>query len=110
MISVKAVKLDTAMLDAMARRIESNTDGALRAIAFQIEAEAKVRAPYKTGALKGGIEVEQQRKLTYLVTDAVEYGIYQELGTKRMKAQPFLVPAVDKVSEYLEKQFEQVFE
>lgn len=110
MIEVKRVKLDTAKLDAIARRIDNNTEGAIRSIAFQVEAEAKVRAPYLIGALKSGIHVEWQRKLTYWVTDSVEYGVYQELSTKRMKAQPFLVPAVDRVSEYIEQLFEQVFE
>ena len=32
-----------------------------------------------------------------VVADGVEYGIYQELGTSRMAAQPFMRPAVEAV-------------
>ena len=32
-----------------------------------------------------------------VVADGVEYGLYQELGTSRMGAQPFMVPAVEAV-------------
>lgn len=33
--------------------------------------------------------------ITRWVHDGVEYGVYQELGTSRMGAQPFLRPAVE---------------
>ena len=32
---------------------------------------------------------------TYTIADGVEYGIYQEFGTRRMAAQPFLIPAFE---------------
>jgi len=32
-----------------------------------------------------------------IVADGVEYGLFQELGTSRMAAQPFMVPAVEAV-------------
>ena len=32
---------------------------------------------------------------TWIISDSVEYGIYQEFGTKRMGAQPFLIPAFE---------------
>jgi len=32
-----------------------------------------------------------------IVADAVEYGLYQEMGTVKMAAQPFMVPAVEQV-------------
>lgn len=32
-----------------------------------------------------------------IVADGVTYGIYQELGTSKMAAQPFMVPAVEAV-------------
>lgn len=110
MIEVKSVRLDTRTLDAIGRRINNNAEGVLRSIAFQVEAEAKVRAPYLTGALKSSIRTLKFRDLTYHVTDAVEYGIYQEMGTKKMRGQPFLVPAVDKVSELIDEMFGGVFD
>ena len=35
--------------------------------------------------------------VTAIVADGVEYGIWQETGTSKMAAQPFMVPAVDAV-------------
>lgn len=32
-----------------------------------------------------------------IVADGVEYGLYQEMGTVKMAAQPFMVPAVEAV-------------
>ena len=44
-------------------------------------------------------------KFTKFVKDGVEYGIYQEMGTSRMSAQPFMVPAVEAVRGGFEKAF-----
>ena len=35
--------------------------------------------------------------VTAIVADGVEYGIWQETGTSKMAAQPFMVPAVEAV-------------
>ena len=32
---------------------------------------------------------------TYIIADGVDYGIYQEFGTHKMAAQPFLIPAFE---------------
>jgi HK97 gp10 family phage protein len=95
--------LDTRTLERIAASIGGNADQALSAVAFQVEAEAKVRAPVDTGALKNSIHAERKRRGLYWVADGVEYGIYQELGTSRMAAQPFLVPAVEAVRGLIER-------
>lgn len=55
--------------------------------------DAKAKAPYKTGNLKRSIHSEAQG-LTGVAGTNVEYAIYQELGTYKMKAHPFLFPAL----------------
>ena len=76
-----------------------------------ITAQAKTLAPVAIkygGTLKGSIgyktiemntsEPKLQEKVKLysgLVGTAVDYGIYQEFGTRKMKAQPYLAPAVD---------------
>lgn len=65
--------------------------------AFDIEAGAKQRAPVDTGALENSIQAEQEDSLTWIVGDGVNYGVYQELGTHKMPAHPFLVPATEAV-------------
>lgn len=47
-----------------------------------------------TGALKGSIHAKPDRPLTWIVADAVEYGVHLEFGTTRMAARPFMVPGL----------------
>lgn len=51
-------------------------------------------APVDTGALRGSIEYEMIDENTARIHDGVEYGIFQELGTSKMAAQPFFIPAI----------------
>jgi HK97 gp10 family phage protein len=102
-------RLDTRELDAMAATLGVSTAQALSGVAFQVEAESKVRAPVDTGALKNSMHTEKKSKDTYWVADGVEYGIYQEFGTSRMAAQPFLVPAVEHVRRTIHEQFGGLF-
>lgn len=41
-----------------------------------------------------------------IVADGVEYGIYQEMGTSKMKAHPFMHPAAEAVRPSLTKAFQ----
>jgi len=102
-------KLDTRVLDAIAKGLDKNNDQVLGSVAFQVEAEAKVRAPVDTGALKNSIHTEKKKPGLYWVADGVEYGIYQELGTHKMSARPFMKPAVEKVQQYLADLYRKLF-
>jgi HK97 gp10 family phage protein len=103
------VRLDTRVLDALAKNLDTNTDGALKALAYQVEGQAKSLAPVDTGALKGSIWTDRKRAGLYHVSDGVEYGIYQELGTSRMAAHPFMVPAVEGVAGEVAERFKELF-
>jgi len=48
-----------------------------------VERLAKRNAPVDTGALRNSIHVETPQQYTRLVGDSVEYGIYQEEGTRK---------------------------
>lgn len=89
------VELDTTVLDRLSRRFGGSGDNAAAAIAFLIEGKAKMLAPVDTGTLKNSIHVENTGLGKRIVTDSVEYGVYVELGTSRMAAQPYLVPATE---------------
>jgi len=108
-MQVKGLTLDTRKLDKIAAHLGTNREGALKSLAHQVEAGAKVRAPVDTGALKNGIHVERKSDDLFWVADSVEYGIYQELGTHKMAAQPFMVPAVEMVQRYLADDFKVLF-
>jgi len=52
----------------------------------------------KKGGNKGGdVLREKPEENSIHIGTAVEYGLYQEFGTRKMEAQPFLRPAADKV-------------
>lgn len=108
----------------MSVEIVSNVDGAIlgatagmkRMIletAIKVAAQAKELAPFNLGQLKGSIMwvagnqesdfigpriiytgIDRFNRITGAVGTAVEYGIYQEFGTRRMGANPFLRPAI----------------
>lgn len=75
---------------------------ALEAIGLQAEGYAKMLCPVDTGNLRNSIThtVSMDEQATYVGTN-VEYAAYVEMGTSRMKAQPYLKPAVvDHADEY----------
>jgi HK97 gp10 family phage protein len=96
--AVGGIKLDTKRLDEIARKLDTNADGALRKISAQVEGLAKTLAPVDTSALRNSIHFEKISEGLYWVEDGVEYGIYQELGTYKMRAHPFMIPAAEHVS------------
>lgn len=69
----------------------------VRKTAFDVEAQAKLRAPVDTGFLRNSIHTEQESELRASVNVGAEYGLFVEYGTSRMAAQPFLNPAVESV-------------
>lgn len=81
-------------------RLKRKIAGRLARIALEIEGEAKRLAPVDTGNLKSSLRTEKADPdgLSVLVGSfGVNYAAYQEFGTSRMKAQPYLRPAVEKL-------------
>lgn len=59
---------------------------------------AKILSPVDTGRLRASITPEvrpQDNNIIGVVGSNVEYAPYQELGTSRMHAHPYLAPAFD---------------
>jgi len=75
--------------------LDNNIMTALKAGALLIQNSAKEKAPYLTGTLRRSIHIEPEGKRTVIVGTNVEYGKYQEFGTRKMKAHPYLRPAFD---------------
>ena len=71
------------------------TDRELELSSLRIEGGAKDRAAVDTGDMKKNIFQSKAGKLTYKITSPQHYSIYVEKGTRKMKAQPFLQPAID---------------
>jgi len=66
----------------------------LEAIGFYVEGEAKLRCPVDTGNLRSSLDHKIDGKEIIVGTN-VEYAIYVEKGTRRMRAQPYLTPAIE---------------
>lgn len=92
-MSGTVVELKFNRLPELIRRIESGAGDVVAKAALDIEADAKQFAPVDTGALRNSIKAEQLAALSWIVAVGVEYGVYQEFGTRHMAPQPYLVPA-----------------
>lgn len=73
--------------------IEAALEKGLEACGIQAESYAKALAPVDTGRLRNSISHAVDGDTAYIGTN-VEYAPYQELGTSKTKAQPFLKPAL----------------
>lgn len=101
-----AIVVDTSIeshasevLDAM----KTAKQAALEAIGLQAEGYAQLLAPVDTGRLRNSITHQVIDEESVAIGTNVEYAIYQELGTSKMKAQPYLRPAVvEHIDEYKE--------
>lgn len=62
--------------------------------AHDIEAHAKIHAPVRTGTLRNSIQAVRIGQAAWRVVVGVNYGIYVEWGTRFMRAQPYLRPAI----------------
>ena len=74
---------------------------ALEICGGKAEGYAKMLCPVDTGNLRNSITHQQTDETTELIGTPVEYAPYVELGTYKMSARPYLVPAVENhVDEY----------
>ncbi len=123
-------EVDTDVLNRILDNLPVNRREAVRTTAFAIEAKAKPKTRFDTGALRSSIYVRMGRRPAPLpevegtpvrvelpepedddtahVGPSVDYGIWQELGTESMSAQPYLGPAVSESVEELERNMRNV--
>lgn len=92
---VKGVDRLVRQLAIKSKQARIATDRQLELSSKRIERMAKVKAPVDTGALKNSIFSAKVGNLTYKVTAPQHYAIYVEKGTRKMRAQPYLKPALD---------------
>jgi len=62
---------------------------------FAIETTAKIKVPVDTGALMGSIQTEPTGETSGMVSTNIEYSVYQEYGTVKMAATPYMTPAAE---------------
>lgn len=96
------VVLDHTALDQLLTSTDGPVAKMLLRDTIRIEADAKRRTPVDTGRLRASITraIEHDAQgLVGIVGTNVEYAPYVELGTRRMRARPFLRPALGAASE-----------
>ncbi len=89
------VTLDTTQLKTAQAQVQRRAEQVIQNAARDVQKGAMQRAPVDTGFLRDNINAEQQTPLEWWVIAHAEYSIYQELGTRFMRAHPFLFPALE---------------
>ena len=107
----EVIYLDTALLDKITTEMRPKASAIVNKYGLAITSEAARRAPVDTSALRNSIlsESHMEGDMTFVVSDGVEYGVWQEFGTGRMAAQPFLVPAVESWRDKFLNAFSELF-
>lgn len=105
------VYLDTALLDKITAEMQPKAAAVVNKYGLAMATEAAKAAPVDTSALRNSLlsESKMTDDLTYTISDGVEYGVWQEFGTSRIPAHPFLVPAVENWTARFLKAFEDLF-
>ncbi len=109
---VGGISLDTSLLDQMTAEIADKASLILEQAGNEIVSDVYRLAPEDTGELKDSYlrESGMTGKLTFTIRDGVPYGIFQELGTSKMAAQPHVIPAMEGAEDELIKAFTELFE
>lgn len=96
MVSI-TVELRSNRLAAIAAGMMPKARALVGKTVFDVEAQAKTRAPVDTGALRNSIHGTMTGATEGEVTTGVEYAVYQEYGTVYQSGQPFMRPAAEAV-------------
>jgi len=77
-------------------QMREKASAAVRATAFSVEGIAKTKVAVDTGNLKNSIQAQvSDDPLSAEVATNVEYAVYQEYGTYKMAAHPYMTPAAE---------------
>lgn len=92
------VVIESDQTAEVSARIQSMVRKVIQEATFAVEAHAKVEVPVDTGNLKNSIissiEAGGDRGV---VSTNVEYAAYVEFGTRFLPAQPYMLPAYNRV-------------
>ena len=109
--NVGGVILDTTILDKLTAELRPRASKIVESHGLAIMSEAAQNAPVDTGALRSSLTSESgmDGDLLYIVRDGVEYGVFLELGTSKMAARPFVLPAVESWRDRFQAAFSGLF-
>lgn len=101
--------LNKSKLEELLREADNRTEDLVDDLLDEVKEKARELSPKLTGANALSIEVDKQNKT---VGPTSKYGLFLELGTSKMSARPYLVPALNYVKKQLTKQriFKTIYE
>jgi HK97 gp10 family phage protein len=92
------IRIVSNRLPSIPPAVRADAQAAVKTAGYDIEALAKSKVPVLTGTLRRSIHtVLTDDDLTATVGPSVDYGIYVEMGTRRMPARPYMRPAAELV-------------
>ncbi|MBU7015536.1 MAG: HK97 gp10 family phage protein [Theionarchaea archaeon] len=94
-IKIEGLEAVLGNLDRLTDEIEKSVGAALYKGGLTVEGTAKELVHVKTGFLRGSINTQQLSWDLVEVGTNCEYGPFQEFGTWKMEAHPYLYPALD---------------
>ena len=97
-------------LERLSNSLPDKMAVAMKDACLIVEADAAEKAPVDTGYLKGSISnkvIKNGDKIEGYVYTPVEYAPCLELGTRKMKAKPFLYPALTENQSTIKKIFKE---
>jgi HK97 gp10 family phage protein len=95
------VTVNRSRINSMLREPGGDLGSRLQRAGVQVQNHAKMLCPVDTGRLRASIQTTNVRKagtnsLSVRIGSAVNYARHVELGTYRMRARPYLRPALFK--------------
>jgi len=108
--SVRIVGLNNFVRDVnrISKQVENEVSQEIRTSSLRVESSAKKLAPFDTGWLANNIYSKMLEKSKAEVVSPAHYSIYLEYGTRKMREQPFLGPAVKAEEPVLLKNLERI--
>ncbi|KAA8455243.1 HK97-gp10 family putative phage morphogenesis protein [Weissella paramesenteroides] len=102
-ISIKFEGLDKLIssIEAQPAKVKAEAGEIIQNTALRVEKRAKNSAPVDTGYLKQHITAEKTGELSADVTSLAEYSIYNEFGTRKMAAHPYMRPALNQEQPFI---------
>jgi len=97
-------------LDRLGANLRTAIRDALEKSAMAVQSQAVLLAPVDTGNLRRSIDYSLDGFRTAHVGSNIEYSAHQEYGTRFMKAQPYLHPALEKNKDKIRTIFDQELE
>lgn len=74
--------------------LKTKADAIVTRTALDLEGQMKVRAPVRTGFLRGSIQASRVGVAHWRVVVGADYGLYVENGTRHNAPHPFVRPAI----------------